>query len=267
MRIFDRFPARYMAPNAVTCLGLVIGLGSAHTSLTTTTREGYLSAAWMILYAVLLDKLDGTVARTLKASSEFGVQLDSFSDFVTFGIAPAALLTHAIPFLVPAWATGTRNELLMALGALYVLAAALRLAKFDVTTATIGPRLFLVLPSTSSGGIIASCFLAKHELGLPDTVISAFVGVLAVNAVLMISNLPQPKLHLSKNAAFRLFQIFVVLSVYVLVPLHRFPTYIAASAVIYTVIGFIYGLTAGRDVLMARDDEEDDDAGHAAPAG
>lgn len=267
MHIFDRFPARYMAPNAVTCTGLVIGLASIHTSLTSTTREGFIAAAWLILYAVLLDKLDGTVARTLKASSEFGVQLDSFSDFVTFGMAPAALVTHAVPWAVPAWAHGVQNAVLLGLGAVYTLAAALRLAKFNVTTATIGPRFFLGLPSTSSGGLIASGFLAKHELGLGDELLQVFVGVLLLNAVLMVSNLPQPKLHISKNPVYRLGQIFVVVSVYVLVPLHRFPTYIVAVSTIYTLGGFIYGLTAGREVLMAREEEDDaadHDEAHAA---
>ncbi len=266
MRIFDRFPARYMVPNAVTCTGLVIGLASIHTSLTSTTREGFLSAAWLILYAVLLDKLDGTVARKLKASSEFGVQLDSFSDFVTFGMAPAALVTRAVPWALPQWSTGFPNALLLALGAVYVLAAALRLAKFNVTTSNIGPHFFLGLPSTSSGGILASAFLAKHELGLGDGVLQVFVGALALNAVLMVSNLPQPKLHLSKNQAYRAVQIFVVTSVYILVPLHRFPTYIAGCALVGTVGGFIYGLTAGKDVLMAHEEEDEEEAHDEAHA-
>jgi phosphatidylserine synthase len=86
---------------------------------------------------------------------------------------------------------------------------------------------------------------------------------MAVNAVLMVSNLPQPKLHLSKNALFRAVQIFAVVSVYVLVPLHRFPTYIVSLALLYTVGGFAYGLTAGDQVLMARD--EDDAPGDDSP--
>jgi CDP-diacylglycerol--serine O-phosphatidyltransferase len=259
MQLFDRFPAKYMVPNAVTCVGLVMGLASIHTALTASTIDDFYRAAWFILYAVLLDKLDGTAARKLNASSEFGVQLDSFSDFVTFGMAPAALVTHGVAWALPEWAGGTRHDFLLVLGCIYVIAAALRLAKFNVTTATIGPRFFLGLPSTSSGGIIASGFLATQELDLGPSSWRVFVGVMAVNAVLMVSNLPQPKLHLSKNTFFRAVQIFAVVSVYVLVPLHRFPTYIVTLAVLYTIGGFVYGLTAGDQVLMARDD---DDAPH-----
>lgn len=259
MRLFDRFPARYMVPNAVTCVGLVMGLASIHTSLTATHIDDFYTAAWFILYAVLLDKLDGTAARKLNASSEFGVQLDSFSDFVTFGMSPAALITHGVATALPAWREGPRHDLLLVLGCIYVIAAALRLAKFNVTTASIGPRFFLGLPSTSSGGIIGSGFLATRELGLGPTVWPVFVGLMALNAVLMVSNLPQPKLHLSKNPLLRAGQIFIVVSVYVLVPLHRFPTYIVTVASIYTVVGFVYGLTAGREALMARDDDGDHD--------
>lgn len=266
MQIFDRFPLRYVAPNAVTCVGLLIGLASVRTSLTATRREDFLTAAWLILYAVLLDKLDGTVARKLNASSEIGVQLDSFSDFVTFGIAPAALVSHYVPWAVPdPWGTGLPHAAALALGGLYAVAAALRLAKFNVTTAAIGPRFFLGLPSTSSGGILASSLLAHHELGLALSWLQVFLGLLFVNAVMMVSNVPQPKLHLSHNKLFRFVQVFVVGSVYILVPLHRFPTYIASCAILATVGGFIYGATAGQKVLFAPTEDDDDDEPHDEP--
>lgn len=258
MRLFDRFPVRFVAPNAVTCAGLVTGLASIRTSLTATSAEGFRSAAWLVLYAVLLDKLDGTVARRLKASSEIGVQLDSFSDFVTFGIAPAALVTCAVPWALPAWRDDHSNTLLLAIGAIYVLAAALRLAKFNVTTGAIGPRFFLGLPSTSSGGLIASGFLTFYELGLGVDALAYFVGALALNAVLMVSNLPMPKLHISANPLIRVLQVLLVLSVYVLVPLHRFPTFVFSCAMVYTIGGFIYGLTVGDKVLQ--EPEEPDEA-------
>ena len=257
MQLFDRFPAKYMVPNTVTCVGLVMGLASIHTSLTATSIEDFYKAAWFILYAVLFDKLDGTAARRLNASSEFGVQLDSFSDFVTFGMAPAALVTHGVGWAIPEWREGPRHDLLLVLGCVYVIAAALRLAKFNVTTSTIGPHFFLGLPSTSSGGIIGAGFLATQELGLGTPSWQVFVGVMAVNAVLMVSNLPQPKLHLSKNTLYRAAQIFGVVSVYVLVPLHRFPTYIVSLALLYTVGGFIYGLSVSDSVLMERGEDDE----------
>ena len=78
---------KYLIPNSCTAFSLVLGLASIVNSM-----HGNLEmAAWMILWGVLLDKLDGTFARLLNASSPFGAQLDSFADFVSFGMAPAAL--------------------------------------------------------------------------------------------------------------------------------------------------------------------------------
>lgn len=243
MRLFDRFPARYLAPNAVTCIGLTIGLLSIRTSLTATSVPQLHEAAWLILYAVLLDKADGAIARRLNASSEFGVQLDSFSDFVTFGICPAALVTQAVSLGAPeTWAQGPAHLALLGLGALYTVCAALRLAKFNVTTASVGTRFFLGLPSTSSGGLLASAFLAHQAHGGGASSLPFFVGFMALNAALMVSNLPQPKLHISEQPAIKAFQILVVISVYVLIPLHRAPAYLIAVSSLYTVGGFVYGL-------------------------
>lgn len=256
MKMFDRFPLRYVVPNAVTCTSVVFGLASIRQSFIATEAAHFQSAAWFILYAVLLDKLDGAVARKLRASSEFGVQLDSFSDFVTFGLAPAALITSMVPWAMPSpWAHGPHQTLLLGLGALYAVAAALRLAKFNITTATNDPRFFRGLPSTSSGGLLASAFLAHQELGLAGDLTPVLAVFMAVNAVLMVSNLPQPKLALSKRKPVLAFQLAVVLSVFVLIPLHRFPTYLIAVAATYTVGGFIYGLVVTRHA----DDEDDAD--------
>ncbi|MDB4929693.1 MAG: CDP-alcohol phosphatidyltransferase [Myxococcaceae bacterium] len=249
MRLFDRFPARYLAPNGVTCVGLVLGLLSVRTSLTADTLAQLQGSAWLILYAVLLDKADGAIARRLNASSEFGVQLDSFSDFVTFGICPAALITQVVSIGAPeTFGSGPAHVALLGLGAVYVLTAAIRLAKFNVTTASVGTRFFMGLPSTSSGGLLASAFLAHQANGFAPATLPFFVGFMALNAALMVSNLPQPKLHISSQPAVKALQLLIVLSVYVFIPLHFAPTYLIAVSGLYTIIGFIYGLkvTGGR---------------------
>ena len=79
---------RYIVPNSFTALSLVFGL----VSIVASSSGNYQLASWLILWGVLLDKLDGASARLLNASSEFGVQFDSFADFVVFGIAPASLI-------------------------------------------------------------------------------------------------------------------------------------------------------------------------------
>ena len=79
---------RYLVPNALTSMSVALGLLSIQASL----AGSYRMAAWWAMYCVLTDKLDGLAARALKASSGFGAQLDSFADFLSFGVAPATLV-------------------------------------------------------------------------------------------------------------------------------------------------------------------------------
>lgn len=243
MKLFDRFPIRYVVPNAVTCSGLVLGIASIHTSLTASTVADLVLSAWMIVWCTLLDKLDGSVARRLNASSDIGVQLDSFSDFVTFGLAPAALVTRAAPSLLPdPWALPVGSTILAVTGVAYVLAAVLRLAKFNVTDSPVSKGFFLGLPSTSSGGILGTAFLTLDEFGAPPVWMHCLVALMALNAVLMVTNIPLPKLKLGKGRAWRALQIANIAASYILAPLRLAPWYLLGAGLGYTVIGFAYGI-------------------------
>src|ERR1043166_3443250 len=79
---------RYLAPNLITASSMMFGL----ISLWQAHKADYALAAWMIIYAVLTDRLDGLVARAVKGTSELGMQLDSFADSLNFGIAPSFLI-------------------------------------------------------------------------------------------------------------------------------------------------------------------------------
>ena len=100
---------KYLIPNSITASSMLMGLASIYLA----AREDFVMAAWLILWGVLLDKLDGTMARLLDACSEFGVQFDSFADFVVFGIAPASL----IYFLMANWSTRDHGPTPMPLSA------------------------------------------------------------------------------------------------------------------------------------------------------
>ena len=73
--------SRYIVPNGFTALSMLFGFASIAAS----AEGSYVIAAWMIVWGVLLDKLDGTAARLLDACSDFGMEFDSFADFVVFG--------------------------------------------------------------------------------------------------------------------------------------------------------------------------------------
>ncbi len=111
---------RLLIPNMVTVLGMCIGLTSIRMAI-----EGRFELALAAIGgAAVLDGLDGRMARLLKASSRFGAELDSLSDFVCFGVAPAIVL-----YL---WGFSGASSLGWIMVLMFALAAALRLARFNV---------------------------------------------------------------------------------------------------------------------------------------
>lgn len=203
---------RYLAPNLVTCLGILFGL----LSMIATLEGRFVDAGWLICWAVMLDRVDGFVARTLKASSEFGMQMDSFADLINFGVAPAFLMYVALtsePAL--GFAAGSGRTLLLVACLSWVLATVLRLAKFNVLSDD-NPDLFFGVPTTVCAGILAAWFLAVLKylpegsvmapavaFGGPELFPSIEAGSGALRlfplamlggALLEVSNLPMPKI-------------------------------------------------------------------------
>src|SRR5579862_1434923 len=110
----------FLLPVTITSLGLMSGFYSIVSSI-----NGHFEvAAVMIAVAFVCDGLDGRVARASRTSSEFGVEYDSLSDVVAFGVAPACLAYN--------WALRPVGSIGIAVGGLYVLCGALRLARFNV---------------------------------------------------------------------------------------------------------------------------------------
>ncbi len=205
---------RYLAPNAITAASMMFGM----VSLWSAHRGEFSLAAWMIIYAVLTDRLDGVVARLLKATSDLGVQLDSFADFLNFGVAPAFLLFSYVsqrpelPYHDPGWP----RVLLMATCGGWVLAAVFRLARYNITSDDEVPTtIFFGIPTTLAGGLMAIWFLVllKYEPTYPTfggpKILGNFTtpawvwryvpAAQAVGAYLMASTLPMPKVGLTKS--------------------------------------------------------------------
>jgi CDP-diacylglycerol---serine O-phosphatidyltransferase len=226
-------PLKYLVPNAFTAVSLLLGLGSVLMSV-----EGRFElAAWMILWATLLDKADGSAARLLRATSRFGMEFDSFADFVAFGIAPAALF-H---FKLSSHFLGWHHTALMIACGLYVVALAVRLSRFNVIT-TAGETHFVGVPGTLLGAVLASGFLTAVKYGLPDAVLDAAPALLVVASLLMISTFRLPKLKPRKSRAFNVFQYCNVAVAYVIGPLMLFPEYLCGLAVTYLVGGLVSGV-------------------------
>lgn len=145
-----RVHPKYFVPNGFTALSMLCGL----FSMTMSAAGNFEFAAWLVLWGVLLDKLDGTAARLIKASSAFGVQFDSFADFVVFGLAPAGLFFFKLASVFE----GQRRLLLLAACGIFVVATATRLARFNVSEPPGGDKIFYGIPTTLCGAFLASSF-------------------------------------------------------------------------------------------------------------
>ncbi|MBW2526574.1 MAG: CDP-alcohol phosphatidyltransferase family protein [Deltaproteobacteria bacterium] len=225
---------KYVVPNLFTVTSLGLGLAS----VTRSADGDYRLAAWMILWGVLLDKLDGTAARLLHAESKVGGELDSFADFTVFGIAPAALLFFRLR--ETASYEGATLPLLAGACALHAMATAGRLARFNISSPPQGDRLFYGIPGTLMGAILASSYLTWDKHGANEQLLIFSPAVLVVGAVLMISTIRLPKLKARKSKLINLFQGANVAAAYVLAPLMLLPEYLMTLALSYTVGGILW---------------------------
>jgi CDP-diacylglycerol--serine O-phosphatidyltransferase len=186
-RLFShaRIPVRMLVPNFFTLLGLCAGLTAIRMSI-----EGrYEFALAAIVFAALLDGIDGRIARLLKASSRFGAELDSLADFVNFGVAPA--------FMIFTWGLGDLKSFGWICVLVFSLASALRLARFNVAIDEDRPKwqsnYFLGVPTPAAAIVVLLPIYLDH-MGL-DLRESAFlmhlvlIYVLAI-AFLMVSTVP-----------------------------------------------------------------------------
>ncbi|MFS0724503.1 CDP-diacylglycerol--serine O-phosphatidyltransferase [Paenibacillus sp. 1P07SE] len=161
-------------PNLFTIGNLFLGVVAI--ILVFNERPEY--AAMMVIIAMLLDGVDGKVARALNVQSEFGKELDSLSDVISFGVAPAFIM-YVVAFqeLSPAAA--------WIITALFPICGALRLARFNVVAGT--PGYFIGLPIPAAGGVL--CTLALFYQDIPVVVLLLSTVVLSY---LMVSKVKYP---------------------------------------------------------------------------
>ena len=238
---------KYLVPNACTALSLLLGLASAALS----ASGDFELAAWLILWGVLLDKLDGAAARFLGASSEFGAEMDSFADFVSFGLAPAALLFFGLTGgLIDASGEGT----VAGACAVYALAVAIRLARFNVSEPEGSKMLFFGVPTTLCGALLASGWLAAELYGVHDSVMALYPAILIVLGALMVSNVRMPKFSLRWSMPINAFQVINMVLAYIFVPLQVFPEYLFGLCASYLVIGMVWGAWYGERIMKESSD-------------
>lgn len=167
----------YILPNLFTTANMFCGF----YAIVVAIHGSYLTAAWAILVAMIFDSMDGRVARLTRATSAFGVEYDSLSDLLSFGIAPG--LTAYL------WALEPFGRLGWLAAFLYIVCAALRLARFNVSTNTVPKKYFQGLPSPLAAATVATAIIFCNEMGLKPNKDLYFPVVLIVLGSLMISTI------------------------------------------------------------------------------
>jgi len=184
LRQLPQVPLRRIVPSLVTLLALCAGL----TSIRLSIEKRFDVAIAAIALAVFLDGIDGRVARLLRATSRFGAELDSLTDFVNFGVAPAILLF--------VWALGDFGSLGWIAALIYAICCALRLARFNVaidsTAKPEWPADFFVGVPAPAGAVTVLLPVYAEFVGAPHGSWTAAVTFLYTLAIgfLMVSRLP-----------------------------------------------------------------------------
>ena len=232
---------RYTIPNSFTALSLLLGLASI-----VTMQVGDLElAAWMIVWCGLLDTFDGVAARLLKATSEFGAEFDSMADLVSFGVAPAMLVFNAGLQLAGVELDSGQFWVLLTACGVFVLAGAMRLARFNLTSDVPHGGWFTGIPITAAGGGLISSMvivLIRHEDISTTLPLHLYLPILMfVLAILMVSRVRFPKATMRKSMLINAFQVVNIIAIVICGVFRIFPEYLFGIGVFLLVAGIIAG--------------------------
>src|SRR5882762_8659676 len=183
-RRFRQIPVRTLVPNLITLLALCAGL----TAIRLSVEDKLEWAVVAIVFAALLDGIDGRVARMLKGTSRFGAELDSLADFVNFGVAPALILYF--------WGLHELHSAGWIVALVFAICAALRLARFNVmiddpNKPAWAGNFFTGIPAPA-GAIVVLLPIYLYFLGVSNGLVTiwlTFFYTLGI-ALLMVSRLP-----------------------------------------------------------------------------
>ena len=227
--VADKKNARVILPNMLTLIGVCIGLTSIRFAL---SGEFHL-AIIAIIFAALFDGLDGRIARLIKGTSKVGKELDSLTDMISFGVAPA--------FIMYFWKLNTLGRFGWLLCLVYVICVALRLARFNISSnqePSWKDNFFEGVPSPA-GGILVLTPLIISLTGFNNIDLNYNIIVPAffiVTSFLLISKFPSysfKKIVIQRKAT--IFLLFSIILFFGLLLIYTFEV-IAISSIIYLAI-------------------------------
>ncbi|MFG0320007.1 MAG: 2-amino-4-hydroxy-6-hydroxymethyldihydropteridine diphosphokinase, partial [Planctomycetota bacterium JB042] len=240
--------------------------------------EHVLFAAWMIFLAMVFDALDGKIARITNQASDFGAQLDSLTDLITFGVAPAFLVKAVFDHTTTAAGAPYAPKVTLLVSAIYAICATLRLARFTIETDTSeeAHEKFFGLPSPAAAGVIASTAFLMFEKGspladvAPETrllLVKGWLWMLPVLGMLMVSKVEYVHLVSRWGRGRRPFLhlVAIVLAILVVVGWHELMFFVCFAGYAFAgpIMTFVER-SAGRRIFAPPDDEDPD--AEATPA-
>jgi CDP-diacylglycerol--serine O-phosphatidyltransferase len=238
----------YLLPNAFTTAALFCGF----YAIVMAMNQKFEHSAWAIFIAMVLDGLDGRIARLTNTQSEFGAQYDSLSDMVSFGAAPALVIYE--------WSLRGLGKLGWIAAFVYCAGAALRLARFNTNIEVVDKRFFQGMPSPSAAALVAGFILLMVDQEVSGIELKWVSWSIAVFAGLtMVTNVP---FYSFKDINFRksvpFIAVFLIALVFALVsidpPKVLFPIFIAYGLSGYVVS--VWRLAKGKPVSLIQTDDE-----------
>ncbi len=231
LRPRGRRPGIYILPSLFTTAGLFAGFYAIIQAI----GGNFESAAIAVFIAMVMDGLDGRVARLTHTESDFGAQYDSLVDMVAFGLAPALVMYI--------WALSGLGNLGWVTAFIYSAGAGLRLARFNIQVDVVDKRYFIGLPSPPAAALVAGFIWLMDASGLPGKEISVFGLVLTLAAgVLMVTNIRYRSFKdLDLKGRVPFVTILVVPLIFVAVFLYP-PQVLFGAAFIYTLSGPVQAL-------------------------
>lgn len=241
----------YLLPNAITTAALFCGF----YAIVIAMNRRFDHAAIAIFIAMVLDGLDGRVARMTKTQSEFGAQYDSIADMVSFGVAPALVIYE--------WGLIDMGKWGWVAAFIYCSCAALRLARFNTNIGIVDKRYFQGLPSPSAAALVAGFVLLAVDLQLPAHEYKWVAwGITLFAGLTMISNVPfysfKTKNYRRRVPYTSIFLFTLVLVAIVIDPPIMLFTLVSAFALSGYGI-FFWRLIKGKPVSLIETNVDDDD--------
>jgi CDP-diacylglycerol---serine O-phosphatidyltransferase len=244
---------RYLLPNILTLAGVCLGISSIKFAI----DGNYTLAVTFILLASILDALDGRIARLIKGTSEFGKELDSLTDFVSFGIAPV--------FILYFWELKNYGKLGWAIALIYSVCCVIRLARFNLTKVDKDQEwkinFFEGIPSPAGGLLILMPLIYElTELNISFNFKNLTPYLTVLIAFLLVSKLPTLSLKkISIPPKVTVFILLMIGTIFISLLFYTFETLLCFGAIYLISIPISFFVYRNKkNTLEATDDEHED---------